>query len=85
MRDKEKTDAEGQKLASGMGFAEFGNFELAKYAILYLNNLELNNKRGLIVDFSLEDARTLKKREEKLERQKKKNKELKKEQKTKRK
>ncbi len=42
LRDGEKTDkATGEKLASGIGFAEFNNEDLSLYALRYLNNLEL--------------------------------------------
>ena len=69
-----------------MGFAEFDDESLALFAIRYLNNMELVPTKGLISDYSLEDARVLHKREKKLERQKQvafdKKKELKKQQKT---
>ena len=55
------------------------------FAVRYLNNMELVPTKGLISDFSLEDARALFKREKRLERQKQqafeKKKELKKQQK----
>ena len=55
------------------------------FAIRYLNNMELVPNKGLISDYSLEDARALHKREKRLERQKQqafdKKKELKKQQK----
>lgn len=58
LRDKEKVDAlTKEKLSNGIGFAEVENEELAKYAIMYLNNMELVTNKGLIVDYSLEDAR----------------------------
>ena len=64
LRDQEKSDsATGDKLASGLGFAEFDDEDLALYAIRYLNNMELTNNRPLIADFSLEDVRAIHKRE----------------------
>lgn len=38
-----------------MGFAELGSDKLALFAVRYLNNMELVNKKSLVVDFSLED------------------------------
>ena len=38
------------------------------FAVRYLNNLEIVNKKGLIVDFSMEDQRALFKRKEKIDR-----------------
>lgn len=70
-------------MASGLGFAEFDDETLALFAIKYLNNMQLVSNKGLIVDYSLEDARALHTREVRLERQKKvlfdKKKEMKKE------
>jgi RNA recognition motif-containing protein len=57
LRDKEKLTATGESLASGIGFAEFADENLAQFAIRYLNNMELATSKGLIVDYSLEDAR----------------------------
>lgn len=54
-------------MSSGIGFAEVGDAALAKFAIRYLNNMELVPKKGLIVDYSLEDARMLHKRQVKQE------------------
>ena len=72
LRDQEKIDtASGDKLASGLGFAEFDEEDLALFALRYLNNMELVTNKGLIADFSLEDARALHKREQKLDKQKK--------------
>lgn len=53
----------GEKLSSGMGFAEFGDEDLALFAVRYLNNMQLHNEKGLVVDYSLEDARALHKRD----------------------
>lgn len=47
---------------------EFTKPELALYAVRYLNNLEIAARRGLIVEFSMEDQRALFKRKEKIER-----------------
>lgn len=63
LRDQEKTDVGGDSLASGLGFAEFETHELAMFALHYLNNMQLVSHKGLISDFSLEDARALHKRE----------------------
>lgn len=41
------------------------------FAVRYLNNMELVTNKGLIVDFSLEDARQIRKRELKQDKQKK--------------
>ena len=71
LRDEQKLTTEGEKLASGIGFAEFHSEELAQYALKYLNNMELVPKKGLIVDYSLEDQRALLKRQHKLDKQKK--------------
>jgi len=46
-----------------LGFAEFGDEDLALFSLRYLNNMELVTGKGLIADFSLEDARALHKRE----------------------
>lgn len=58
-------------MASGLGFAEFEEEDLALFALRYLNNMELVTNKGIIADFSLEDARAIHKREVKLEKQKK--------------
>ena len=80
MRDQ-KTDASGKELPSGQAFVEFRNEQLALYAVRYLNNMELHGKgKGLVVDFSMEDARALFKRKEKIEKHRKLAKEAKKEQ-----
>ncbi|CDW89490.1 ribosome biogenesis [Stylonychia lemnae] len=82
LRDQEKIDTQsGDKLASGLGFAEFGDEELALYALRYLNNMELVTNKGLIADFSLEDQRAIHKREVKFEKQKKLNQDKKREEK----
>lgn len=61
----------GEKLASGLGFAEFDDEDLALFALRYLNNMQIVTNKGIIADFSLEDARALHKRELKQEKQKK--------------
>jgi hypothetical protein len=83
LRDEQKTDgATGEKLASGLGFAEFDDEKLTLFAIRYLNNMELTGQgRGLVVDFSLEDARALHEREKRMEKIKKLQEDKKKEQK----
>ena len=55
MRDEQKTDTSGESLPSGQGFVEFTTPELALFAVRYLNNMEIVAKKGLIVDFSMED------------------------------
>ena len=63
LRDGEKTELDEKnqliKLSSGLAFCEFSEPEIALYAVRYLNNMQLNGARGLVVDFSLEDARKL--------------------------
>jgi len=69
MRDEQKTDSlTGESLPSGQAFVEFTNPDLALFAVRYLNNMEIVAKKGLIVDFSMEDQRALFKRKEKIER-----------------
>ena len=68
MKDEQKTDEKGEPLPSGQAFVEFTSTELAEYAVKYLNNMEIVPKKGLIVDFSMEDQRALFKRKEKIER-----------------
>lgn len=79
LRDENKVDQVGEKLPSGLGFAEFEDEGLALFAIRYLNNMELVPNKGLIADYSLEDARVIHKREQRFERLKKVNLEKKKE------
>ena len=56
MKDEQKTDSEtGVALPSGQAFVEFTNEDLALFAVRYLNNMEIVPKKGLIVDFSMED------------------------------
>lgn len=56
MKDEQKTDTvTGEALPSGQGFVEFTNEDLALFAVNYLNNMEIVPKKGLIVDFSMED------------------------------
>jgi hypothetical protein len=72
LRDEQKVDtSSGEKLPSGIGFAEFDDENLALFAIRYLNNMEIVPNKGLISEYSLEDARALHKREVRLEKQKK--------------
>ena len=64
LKDQEKVDvATGETLASGLGFAQFEDEDLSLFAVRYLNNMELVPNKGLVVDFSLEDARQIRKRE----------------------
>lgn len=56
LRDDQKKDAgTGESLSNGIGFAEFYDEQISLFAIRYLNNMELVDKKGLIVDYSLED------------------------------
>jgi hypothetical protein len=59
---------EGKAGGSGLGFAEFEDEGLALFAIRYLNNMELVTGKGLVADYSLEDARALHMREKRIER-----------------
>jgi RNA recognition motif-containing protein len=68
LRDENKVDSDSNKLPSGLGFAEFDDEALALFAIRYLNNMELVPNKGLIADYSLEDARVIHKREQRFER-----------------
>ena len=74
MRDKEKTvQSEGGevlKLASGLAFAEFSEHKYALHVVNYLNNIHLSNQRSLIVDFALDDARKVRVRQQRMEKQK---------------
>lgn len=79
LRDENKVDSDSNKLPSGLGFAEFDDEALALFAIRYLNNMELVANKGLIADYSLEDARVIHKREQRFERVKKVNLEKKRE------
>ena len=56
MLHEQKVNTEsGEKLSTGLGFAEFIDEKIAAFAIKYLNNMELVDGKGLIVDYSLED------------------------------
>jgi nucleolar protein 4 len=79
LEDKNKVDAAGKPKSSGIGFIEVGDHRLAMYFINNMNNFIMNNKnkKGLILDFSLEDHRKLLKRKQKIESLKKKLKEAK--------
>lgn len=71
--DESSTSLKGDSLgksfksASGLAFVEFSSAEAALFAVRYLNNMHLVNNKGLIVDFSLQDARKLHARKQKLE------------------
>jgi len=74
LKDSERIDPDtNDKAPSGLGFAELGDERLAKYACLYLNNMSLDGgkkkggARSLVVDFTLEDARVKRKREDRRE------------------
>lgn len=74
MRDKEKTatseGGETTQLASGLAFAEFSEHKYAMHVVNYLNNIQLNNSRNLIVDFALDDARKVRLRQQRMDKQK---------------
>ena len=72
LKDVDKTfiDPETQQemnMSSGLAFVEFSDDDIALFAVRYLNNMHLAGNRPLIVDFSLDDARKLQKRAQKLE------------------
>jgi len=75
LRDGEKTTLDDvgnvEKIGSGIAFAEFSDPEYALYAVQYLNNMNLTT-RGLIVDFSLNDAQKLRMRDMRIEKQREK-------------
>jgi len=70
LRDGEKTtlDEGGnvEKIGSGIAFAEFSEQQYALFAVQYLNNMNLTS-RGLIVDFSLNDAQKMRMRDQRIE------------------
>ena len=72
MRDLSRVNAEGVGRSKGYAFVEFSNFELAKKALHATNNNDKLFKTGnrLIVQFSVEDMRALKKKEARLEKSK---------------
>jgi len=90
MRDGEKTEInaetkEVEKQASGIAYAEFSEHKYALHVVQFLNNMQLTDNRGLIVDFALDDVRKVKQRDAKMDKQQEKAKEIFKEKSNKRK
>jgi len=90
MRDGEKTEInattkEVEKQASGIAYAEFSDHKYALHVVQFLNNMQLTDNRGLIVDFALDDVRKVKQRDAKMDKQQEKAKEIFKEKSNKRK
>ena len=72
LKDVDKTfvDPETQQVtnfSSGLAFVQFTDADIALFAVRYLNNMQLAGTRPLVVDFALDDARKLQKRQQKLE------------------
>lgn len=72
MRDLKRVNSEGVCRSKGYGFVEFATFELAKKALHATNNNPnlFPNDNRLIVQFSIEDMRALKKKEARIEKSK---------------
>ena len=72
MRDLSRVTADGVGRSKGYGFVEFSSFELAKKALHATNNNEnlFSSGNRLIVQFSVEDMRALKKKQARLEKSK---------------
>ncbi len=76
MRDLARCNADGVYRSKGFGFVEFSNHELAKKALHATNNVAgifENDKKisqKLIVQFSIEDMRALKKKQKRAEKSK---------------
>lgn len=75
MRDLTRVSANGVGKSKGYGFVEFTSFDLAKKALHAVNNNAeiFPNGTRLIVQFSIEDMRALKKKKERSEKSKSKN------------
>jgi nucleolar protein 4 len=74
MRDLSRVNSEGVAKSKGFGFVEFKNHEMAKKALHATNNnpelfkgTSLGKGVRLIVQFSIEDMRALKKKKERAE------------------
>ena len=69
IRDDSRVEDDGSKRPSGLAFIELETAPLALFISRRLNNLILRkgSKRGIIVDFAVQDARKLRKREMKLD------------------
>ena len=61
MREEEGLDEEGKPKATGIGFVELRDEDAALFLVRKLNNVETNKKlkKGLILEFSMEDHRKL--------------------------
>ncbi len=72
MRDLARCNADGVFRSKGFGFVEFSNHELAKKALHATNNISglFDNGSKLIVQFSIEDMRALKKKQKRAEKSK---------------
>lgn len=67
LEDKEAAE-QGQEKGRGMAFVELEFHESALYLVRAVNNLKVTEKaRGIIVEFSIEDHRTLLKRRQRYE------------------
>lgn len=71
LHDSDKTDAEGNPKSKGLGFVEFAEHQHALVALRQLNNnpAAFTKDRRPIVEFAVENAKILKKREANLEKQ----------------
>lgn len=69
MRDLTRVNSEGVAKSKGYGFVQFKTHEMALKALHATNNNPdlFDNKQRLIVQFSIEDLRALKKRQERQE------------------
>jgi len=76
LKDPNDLDEEGNPKSCKIGFIEVSDHRLGLYLIRNMNNFVVNprTKRGIIMDFTLEDHRKLLKRKQKLESQHKKQK-----------
>jgi nucleolar protein 4 len=72
MRDLSRLNSDGVGRSKGYGFVEFSSFELAKKALIATNNNPKLFDKGtrLIVQFSIEDMRALKKKQNRIEKSK---------------
>ena len=69
MRDLTRVNSEGVAKSKGYGFVQFKTHEMALKALHATNNNPdlFDKKQRLIVQFSIEDMRALKKRQERQE------------------
>jgi nucleolar protein 4 len=75
LKNKNETDREGNPKSKCIAFVETCDVSLAKGLINLLSNTKINrnSKKGLIIDFALDDARKIKQRTNKQKRKKEKN------------